>query len=129
MMVIAAPTAADKASGKVKEVVGKFGGEIMQEKVLGERELAYPIKKFRTGHYFLYDLSLSPDAVGKMNILFNLTPELLRALIVKKSVSKKVVAVRKEPVVKKEPVAETPETPEEPPSAEIKKDIDIELGL
>jgi small subunit ribosomal protein S6 len=127
MMIIAPPHAGDSAEAKIKEVVLKFGGEIVQMKALGERELAYPIKKLRTGHYYLYDLSLSKDAVAKMNTLFNLSPEVLRALIVRKEVSKKIATPRKEPVIaiKKEPAVEIEETS----PAEIKKDIDLELGL
>ncbi len=107
------PEAQDMAISKIKEAVSRAGGEPVGIKVLGEKRLAYPIKKHHTGVYILFNLSLPPQGVKKINDAFILMPEVVRAMIVKKSEVKPVPTV-----------AAASETPE----VKTKK-IDLELGL
>ena len=51
-----------KTAEAMKKVLTDKNAKILEEKVMGQRELAYEINKMKTGYYFLYvveaDLSL-----------------------------------------------------------------------
>ena len=38
----------------MKEVVTSNGGKILEVKEMGQKDLAYEIKKYKTGYYFLF---------------------------------------------------------------------------
>jgi small subunit ribosomal protein S6 len=59
-------------------------GEIVSEKILGEKKLSYPIKKEKRGFYWLLYFNLSPQKVKKFEEKLKNIPEILRFLIVKK---------------------------------------------
>ena len=40
-----------------EEVLTKNGAKIESSKEMGQRELAYEIKKFKRGYYYLYEIS------------------------------------------------------------------------
>ena len=116
---VASPEVQEMAVNKIKEAIVKAGGEALETKTLGEKQLAYPIKKHRSGVYVLFNLALPPQAVKKISDAFILMPEIVRSMIVKKE------PVKASPV----PVASAP-APKEKPEPEAKpKEVDLELGL
>ena len=77
--------------GELKAIVKKFeevltsnGAKIESSKEMGQRELAYEIKKFKSGYYYLYEISSKDDKAEKeFNRLANLSEDIIRHMIIK----------------------------------------------
>ncbi|MDC7126097.1 MAG: 30S ribosomal protein S6 [Spirochaetales bacterium] len=80
-------TEADAYNGgleKVKEALKKAGANIVKEDDMGDRELAYQIKKESRGHYYFFELELTPDVIVKIESDIKLFNEVLKFMIIKK---------------------------------------------
>jgi len=80
-------TEADAYNGgleKVKEELKKAGANIVKEDDMGDRELAYQIKKESRGHYYRFDLELTPDSIVTIEKDLKLINEILKFMFVKK---------------------------------------------
>ena len=67
-----------------EEVLTKNGAKIESSKEMGLRELAYEIKKFKSGYYYLYEISSKDDKAEKeFNRLANLSEDIIRHMIIK----------------------------------------------
>ena len=77
--------------GELKAIVKKFEevltsncAKIESSKEMGQRELAYEIKKFKSGYYFLYEISCNDNKAQKeFNRLANLSEDIIRHMIIK----------------------------------------------
>lgn len=68
----------------VKSELAKLGAQIVGEEDLGQRNLAYPIKKETRGHYWIYSVQMDPIKAKQIEHALRLTSELLRVLVIKK---------------------------------------------
>ena len=50
---------------------------------MGQRELAYEIKKYKNGYYFLFVVEAEPEATKEFDRLARINVNLLRHLIVR----------------------------------------------
>ena len=67
-----------------EEVLTKNGAKIESSKEMGQRELAYEIKKFKSWYYYLYEISSKDDKAEKeFNRLANLSEDIIRHMIIK----------------------------------------------
>ena len=67
-----------------EEVLTKNGAKIESSKEMSQRELAYEIKKFKSGYYYLYEISSKDDKAEKeFNRLANLSEDIIRHMIIK----------------------------------------------
>ena len=67
-----------------EEVLTKNGAKIESSKEMGQRELAYEIKKFKSGYYYLYEISSKDDKAEKeFNRLANLSEDIIRHMIIR----------------------------------------------
>lgn len=73
----------DGVTGQATGVIERHGGEIAFARHWGEPKLAYPIRKFRKGSYFLVYFRSDPKNILAMEADFRLMEPLLRHLIVK----------------------------------------------
>ncbi len=88
IMFIVRPNLEEK---DLKEVVKNFenvltknGANIETSKEMGQRELAYEIKKYKSGYYFLYEISSKDDKAEKeFNRLANLSEDIIRHIVIK----------------------------------------------
>jgi small subunit ribosomal protein S6 len=62
----------------IKEEFQNSGITILQEEDMGERDLAYDIKKNTKGHYFCYKIQSEPDNLKSAGKNFKLKPEILK---------------------------------------------------
>jgi len=69
-----------KITAEVSETIKKFGGEIVQEEIWGQRRLAYPIKKKESGIYVLLYFKVLPSHILKIESFFHLHHEIMRYL-------------------------------------------------
>ncbi len=68
----------------VKELLQKNGVEISSDEDMGDRLLAYPVKKEERGHYHLFVLNAAPESLIKIDEDLKLTPSVLKSLFVRK---------------------------------------------
>ncbi len=88
IMFIVRPTLGEE---EVKAVVKNFediltnnGAKITDSKEMGQRELAYEIKKFKSGYYFVYELEANDDkAIKEFDRLALISNDIIRHLITK----------------------------------------------
>ena len=57
--------------------------KVVEEKAMGQRELAYEINKFTTGYYFLFVVEANSEAEKEFNRVARINESLLRHLIVR----------------------------------------------
>ena len=55
----------------------------MEEKAMGQRELAYEINKFKTGYYYLFVVEAETAATKEFDRVARINESLLRHLVVK----------------------------------------------
>ena len=87
-MFIVKPTLSEE---EVKKVFANFsntltsnGAKINEAKELGQKELAYEIKKFKSGYYFLLEIETENDqAIKEFDRLARISSDVIRHLIIK----------------------------------------------
>ena len=72
-----------KTAEEMKKVLTDKGAKALEEKQMGQRELAYEINKFTTGYYYLYVVEANADAVKEFDRVARINESLLRHLVVK----------------------------------------------
>lgn len=72
-----------KTAEAIKNVVSDLKGKVIEMKELGEKKLAYPIKKEINGYYFVMQMEASKEAEAELNRKAGLDENILRHLIVK----------------------------------------------
>ncbi len=72
-----------KTAEEMKKVLTDKNSNIIEEKPMGQRELAYEINKFKTGYYYLYIVEANVEAINEFDRITRINENLLRHLIVK----------------------------------------------
>lgn len=72
-----------KTAETMKKVLTDKNAKILEEKAMGQRELAYEIKKFNTGYYYLYIVEANAEAVSEFDRVVRINESLLRHLVVR----------------------------------------------
>jgi small subunit ribosomal protein S6 len=108
---------------RIGQIIADGGGEVLRLERWGRKRLAYPIKKFREGHYVLAYIELDPGAVTQLRARLALTEEVIRYLLLRCEEvppAAAPAAVREEPASEQQPqeapASEPAEEPTEPPS-------------
>ena len=68
---------------EMKKVLTDGKANMLEEKAMGQRELAYEINKFTTGYYFLYVVEANAETVKEFDRIVRINESLLRHLIIK----------------------------------------------
>lgn len=73
-----------KVAADMKTVLENEGAKVTDVKEMGQRELAYEIKKYKTGYYFLFNIeSEESKAVKEFDRLALISEDIIRHLVVK----------------------------------------------
>lgn len=72
-----------KTAEEMKKVLTDKGAKSLEDKQMGQRELAYEINKFKTGYYYLYIVEANAEAVKEFDRVARINESLLRHLVVK----------------------------------------------
>lgn len=72
-----------KVADEMKKVLTSNKAKVVEEKAMGQKELAYEIKKVNTGFYFLFVVEASHEAVEEFDRVARINEKLLRHLVVK----------------------------------------------
>lgn len=88
IMFIVRPTLTEEEIKAVaenfKNVLTNNGANVTDFKEMGQRELAYEIKKFKNGYYFLINLEANDDkAIKEFDRLALISSDVIRHLITK----------------------------------------------
>ena len=80
------PEAEALAEGRefVKNLFASSGCTIVKEEEVGNRELAYEVKKNRRGHYHVYQIEADPQALMGLDKAIKLRSEILKYLVIRK---------------------------------------------
>ncbi|MCL5256305.1 MAG: 30S ribosomal protein S6 [Chloroflexi bacterium] len=92
LMLVISPDLTDEnipgVEERIKQAIGNHGGEVtevLDAAPWGRRRLAYPIGAFRDGYYVIMQLKLSPEQTTTLERDLQLTEEVMRYLLVRKS--------------------------------------------
>lgn len=66
-----------------KSVITDMGGEISDAKELGQKKIAYPIKKEITGFYYVVNFNASKEVVAELDRKAKIDENILRHLIIR----------------------------------------------
>ena len=88
IMFIVKPTLSEEDIKKVvknfQDVISNNGGKITETVEMGQRELAYEIKKFKSGYYYVITLEANDDkAIKEFDRLALISNDIIRHLITK----------------------------------------------
>ena len=67
----------------IKKLVTDLKGNVVEYKELGDKKLAYPIKKELNGYYFLMQFEANKEVEAELNRKAGLDENVLRHLIIK----------------------------------------------
>ena len=73
-----------KTADSLKKVLTDKKAKIIEEKAMGQRDLAYEINKFKTGYYFLFVVEANSDAIEEFNRVVGINECVIRHLVIKK---------------------------------------------
>ena len=68
----------------ISDSVTKHGGTIKKEEPWGRRQLAYPVKKAKEGHYYKLDFSVATETIAKLEEAYRLNDNILRTMITRR---------------------------------------------
>ena len=72
-----------KTAEAMKTVLTDKKAKVLEEKAMGQRELAYEINKFSTGYYYLYVVEANSEAEQELNRVARINESILRSIVVK----------------------------------------------
>ena len=87
VMFVVKPTLEEGATKAIvesmKKVLEDKGAKIKSEKNMGKKELAYEVKDFKVGNYFLFVIESEPVAVQEFSRVANINEDIIRHIVVK----------------------------------------------
>lgn len=72
-----------KTAESIKKSLTDKKAKFIEEKAIGQKELAYEINKFKTGYYFLFVVEAEAEAIEEFNRVVGINECILRNLVVK----------------------------------------------
>lgn len=72
-----------KTAEAMKKIVADNKGKVTEWNELGEKKLAYPIKKEISGYYYVMNIEAENSAVSELNRKASINENILRHLIIR----------------------------------------------
>ncbi len=75
-----------KEAENLKKVLTNHKCKMVEEKAIGQKELAYEIKKYKNGYYFLFVVEVpeaNNDAINEVDRIARISENILRHLIIR----------------------------------------------
>ena len=109
----------EKVAARVGQMIVDGGGEVVRLESWGRRRLAYPIRRFREGHYVVGNIQMDPEAISGLKDRLGLTEEVIRYLLIRTdAVPVEAVPVEAEPAVSPPEPVDSDQAEEEQPEEE-----------
>ena len=86
MFIVKTTMESDKIKGTIdamKKIITDGKAKIVDTKDMGERKLAYPIKKELTGYYYVLKVEASSEIIAEFDRRASIDENILRHLIIK----------------------------------------------
>ena len=87
MMFIVKTTLDEEAANKVskvyEDIIKSMKGKLTDSKNLGNKKLAYPIKKEATGYYYVLNFEATPEIVAEVDRKARIDESVLRHMIIR----------------------------------------------
>ena len=86
MFIVKTTMEADKIKSTIeamKKIITDGGGKVVDTKDMGERKLAYPIKKELSGYYYVLKVLISKEGIAEFDRRASIDENILRHLIIK----------------------------------------------
>ena len=87
MMFIVKTTLDEEATNKVskvyEDIIKSMKGNLTDSKNLGNKKLAYPIKKEATGYYYVFNFEATPEIVAEVDRKARIDESVLRHMIIR----------------------------------------------
>ena len=68
---------------ELKAIITGMKGEIVEEKEMGNRKLAYPIKKELNGYYYVMNVNANNEAIAEFDRKAKISENVIRHLIIR----------------------------------------------
>ena len=75
--------AANKVSKVYEDIIKSMKGNLTDSKNLGNKKLAYPIKKEATGYYYVLNFEATPEIVAEVDRKARIDESVLRHMIIR----------------------------------------------
>ena len=75
--------AANKVSKTYEDIISSMKGKLTDSKNLGNKKLAYPIKKEATGYYYVFNFEATPEIVAEVDRKARIDESVLRHMIIR----------------------------------------------
>ncbi len=72
-----------KTADAMKKVLTDKKAKVVEEKAIGQRDLAYEIQKYKTGYYFFYVVDADSAAIEEFNRVVKINENVIRHLVVR----------------------------------------------
>lgn len=73
----------NSVANSMKELLNSNGSKVVEEKAMGQRELAYEINKYKTGYYFLFVIEAENDnAINEFERVALINENIIRHIII-----------------------------------------------
>lgn len=76
-------TAVKEAMKSLKSIITEMKGKIIDERDMGRKDLAYPIKKEISGFYFVLSCEANPESIAEFDRKAGLNENIIRHLIIR----------------------------------------------
>lgn len=86
MFIVKTTIGSDKIKSTIenmKKIVTNGKGKIVEAKEMGEKKLAYSIKKELSGYYYVLKVSATPEVVSEFDRKASIDENILRHLIIR----------------------------------------------
>ena len=87
LMFVVRPTLEEEGTlnvlANMKKILEDMNTKIVSEKNMGRRELAYEVKGFKNGNYFLLVVEATPEAVKEFDRVANINEDVIRHIVVR----------------------------------------------
>lgn len=68
---------------KIEELIVK-NGKISKTENLGLKKLAYEVKKYTQGNYYIIEFESEPELIAELERIYRITEEILKFIVVRK---------------------------------------------
>lgn len=72
-----------KTAEAMKQIITEYNGKVAEFNELGEKKLAYPIKKEISGYYYVMVIEANNEAISELDRKAFINENILRHLIIK----------------------------------------------
>ena len=76
-------TAIKAEAESLKTVITSMGGEVTDFKEIGNKKLAYPIKKELTGYYFVFNFNANNEIINELDRKAGINENVIRHMIIR----------------------------------------------